>query len=158
MEVTVRKVISALVVTGLIAGAMAAPAEAGKKKKPKRVTREVQGAYDAPALIVVGGCAQTGAIGCVSIVTGPKEKFLTAKINDAHGQAAFVAISSDSNGDAQDDTSHGFFCGETSESISVPPATELHLWVGLQADTNFPGCAPGVATNGTIDVTLSNLP
>ena len=157
-----KRAVTILLLIGLVAATFAMPAEAKKKKKkvaaPARVERVVQGAYDAPALIVVGACAQTGAIGCVSIQTGPGETYLKAKINDSHGQPAYVAISADSNGDSQDDTSYGSFCGETAEPIAFDPGVELHLWVGLQADPGFVGCAPGVATNGTISVTLSNMP
>ena len=153
-----RKPLVLLLVLGMLFGSIVS-AEAGKKKrKPKKITRKVQGQYDAPSLIAVGFCGQTGAVGCVSIVTGPKEKFLKATINDAHGLPAYVAISADTDGNSQDDTTFGSFCGTTEEPIQVEPGVELHMWVGLQADPGFAGCAPGIATSGTIDVTLSNLP
>jgi hypothetical protein len=158
----VKRSFVVLTVVALLLSAFVAPqaAEAKKKKKKKnaKVERKVEGGYDAPALIIAGSCAQTGAIGCVSIVTGPKEKFLKAKINDSHGQPAFVSIGADLDGNNQDDTSYGSFCGETTEAIPVDPNVELHLWVGLQIDPAFAGCVPGAATSGTISVTLSNRP
>ena len=146
-----------LTVLALLLSAFVVP-EAGAAKKKKKKQRKVEGSYDAPALIIAGSCAQTGAIGCVSIVTGPKETFLKAKINDSHGQPAYVSIGADKDGNNQDDTGYGNFCGETTEAIPIDPNTELHLWVGLQADPGFAGCVPGVATSGTISVTLSNRP
>lgn len=153
-----KKILVLVLALGLVFGSITT-AEAGKKKrKPKKVTREVQGGYDAPSLVAVGTCSQTGAIGCVAIVTGPKEKYLTATINDTHGLPAYVSIGADTDGDNSDDTSYGSFCGTTEEPIKIDPGTELHLWVGFQADPGFAGCVPGIATMGTIDVTLSNLP
>lgn len=151
-----KKVLVLFLVLGLVFGSIAT-AEAGKKKR-KKVTREVQGGYDAPALIAVGTCAQTGAIGCVAIVTGPKEKYLSATVNDAHGQPVYVAVSADTDGDNSDDATFGSFCGTTEKPIEVTPGTELHLWVGFTPDPGFAGCVPGIATTGTIDVKLSNLP
>lgn len=153
-----RKHLVLLLVLGMLFGSIAS-AEAGKKKKkPKKVTREVQGSYDTPALIVAGACSQTGAIGCVAIVTGPTEKFLSAEITDGHGQPVYVSVQADTNGDQQDDAIYGNFCGKTDEPIAVDPGTELHLWVGAQADPGIVGCVPGFGTSGTIDATLSNMP
>lgn len=151
-----RKPLVLLLVLGLMFGSIAT-AEAGKKKrKPKKVTRTVEGSYDAPALIVVGTCSQTGAIGCVSIVTGPKEKFLEVEVTDQHGQPVYVSIGADTDGNNQDDTDYGHFCGKTDGPIPVDPGVELHLWVGFTIDPNFAGCVPGFATSGTLTAKLSN--
>jgi len=152
-----KKSIVLLLVLGMIFGAVAS-AEAGKKKKPKKVTRVVEGGYDAPALILVGTCSQTGAIGCVAIVTAPNEKFLSAEVTDQHGQPVYVSVSADTDGDNSDDTTYGSFCGSTKEPIAIDPGVEAHLWVGFTLDPGFVGCAPGIATTGTISVSLSNMP
>jgi hypothetical protein len=109
-------------------------------------------------LIVLGTCSQTGAIGCVAIVTAPNEKFLSAEVTDQHGQPVFVSVSADTDGDNSDDASYESFCGSTEEAIAIDPGVEVHLWVGLTPDSGFVGCAPGIATSGTISVTLSNMP
>lgn len=151
-----KRTLAIALALGLLAGAMVVPAEAGKRK-PKKVERTVEGSYDLPPLVLVGTCAQTGAIGCVSLMSGAKERFVTAKITDAHGQPVGVSISADLDGQFGDDESYGAFCGETEEPIAVPPGTELHFWVGAATDIG-PDCVPGAATNGTISATFSNLP
>ncbi|MGH2757405.1 MAG: hypothetical protein ACRDI3_06420 [Actinomycetota bacterium] len=136
-----------------------ASAEAKKKKKPKRVERTVEGSYDAPPLVIAGTCAQSGAIGCVSIATGPGELYITkAKITDSHGQPVVVSVSANTDGEIGDDVSYGTFCGELEEPIQFDPGVELHLWVGVIEDAVTQACAPGLATSGSITVTLSNLP
>ena len=151
-----KKTLVLFLVLGLIFGAVAT-AEAGKKKK--KVTREVEGSYDAPPLILAGTCAQSGAIGCVSFPTGPGEKYLTASVTDTHGQPVYVSVQAQMDpASTGDDTVFGTFCGETSEAIEVPSGVELHLWVGVSPDPGIAGCVPGQATSGTVSATLSNLP
>jgi len=155
-----RRTLAVALILGLVAGALVAPAEAGKKKKKKkqRIERTVEGTYDLPTLVVAGSCSSSGAIGCVALPSAGKERFVTAKITDQHGQPAFVSIGADTDGDNADDETYGFFCGETDEPIAIPPGTELHFWVGLTPDTGFAGCVPGFATSGSIEATFSNLP
>ena len=143
---------------GLIAGGMTSADAAKKKKKPKRISRVVEGTYDLPPLVIAGTCSQSGAIGCVSFATGPKESFITkASITDQHGQPVSVSISANTDGEIGDDVSYGAFCGELTEPISFDPGVELHFWVGAAIDIS-PSCAPGAATSGTVTATLSNLP
>lgn len=153
-----KRSLSILLVLGLVFAAFAsAPAQA-KKKKPKKVTRTAEGSYDLPPLVVVGTCAQSGAIGCVSFTSATNEKFVTAKVTDAHGQPVAVSISANTDGQFGDDESYGEFCGETTEPIAIPGGTELHFWVGAATDLGISGCVPGAATSGTIKATFSNLP
>lgn len=150
-----KKIVSVAIAIGLLAGFSALPADA---KKPKKVTRVAEGTYDAPPLVVVGTCAQTGAVGCVSFATSPKERYFSAEVTDQHGQPVYVSIGQDTNGDSQDDATVGAFCGKTTEPIPFDPSAELHFWVGFTPDPGFAGCAPGIATSGSIKATFSNLP
>lgn len=153
-----KRILVAVLVLGLAFGAITT-AEAGKKKKPKKTERTVEGGYDAPPLVIAGTCAQSGAIGCVAIATGPGEAFITeAKVTDAHGQPVVVGVSANTDGNIGDDVSFGEFCGELTEPMAIEPGVELHFWVGTIADIVGQACAPGLATTGTISVTLSNLP
>lgn len=153
-----KKTIAVALSLGLLAGALVGPADAAKKKKPKKVTREAEGSYDLPPLVIAGTCSQTGAIGCVTFLTAPTEKFVTAKVTDQHGQPVAVSVSANTDGQVGDDESYGDFCGETEEPIAVPPSTELHFWVGAATDIGISGCVPGAATSGKINVVFSNLP
>jgi len=155
-----RKTIAVALALGLLAGALVAPAEAGKKKKkrkPKKVEREAQGTYAAPAT-VVGNCTQTDGIGCIGILSGPKEKYITATITDAHGQPVAVTVDGQTDEDINTDVTYGSFCGETEEPIQIDPAVQLVFWIGRADDAATQGCAPGIGTQGTLDVVFSNLP
>lgn len=154
-----RSVIVVLVL-GLIAGGMlAAPAEAKKRKKKRvvKVERVAQGNYIAPATIV-GNCTQADGIGCMTIAAGSNERYLTAKVTDQHGQPVAISIEADLDGDMQTETSYGAFCGETTEPITIEPGVSLVFWVGRPDIVATTACAPGFASQGTLDVTFSNLP
>jgi hypothetical protein len=152
-----KRSIVLFLVLGMIFGSIAS-AEAAKKKKPKKVSRTVEGSYDLPPLVIAGTCSQTGAIGCVAIQTGPTEKYLTAgSVTDQHGQDVLVSVSANTDGATGDDVTFGTFCGEITEPIEFEPGVQLHLWVGA-IDPGFAGCPPGAASTGTVSVTLSNRP
>jgi len=156
-----KKMISVALAIGLLAGAYAMPAEAGKKKKkrkPVKVTREAQGTYAAPAT-AVGNCTQTDGVGCMTIPAGSEEKFLTAKVTDATGQPVLVSVAADLDGDMQTETNYGTFCGETEEAIAIDPGAQVIFWVSSVTNTpDRAGCAPGQGTQGTLDVVFSNKP
>lgn len=76
-----------LIVFGLLFGSIAT---ASSKKKPKRTTRTVEGSYDTPVVGLVGFCPESDGVGCVSFSTRSRERFVTAKIVDAHGLPVFV--------------------------------------------------------------------
>jgi hypothetical protein len=155
-----KRILILMMIFGLVLGSIAT-ADAKKKKKPAaaaKVERVVDGAYDAPSLLVVGTCAQTGAVGCVSIVTGAEEAFAQAEVTDQTGQPVFVSAQADTDGDSNDDLIIGSFCGKTETPLQFPGGTEVHFWIGVTPDPAIAGCAPGAGTTGTIKVTLSNLP
>lgn len=157
-----KKFVVLVALAGLLVGSLAGPAEAQKKKKkkgPQRTERTVEGTYAAPPLIIAGTCTSDGAVGCVELVSGAGEVYVTAKVEDAHGQPVFVSVQADTNGDAMDDATYGTFCGETANPLSVPEGAELHFWVGITpTSTDITGCQPAAATNGTVIATFSNLP
>ena len=152
-----RKSVVTLLVLGLLFGSLVGAADAKKKKKVTKVTREVQGTYQAPAG-AAGLCGQTDAVGCVAIVSGATEKYVTAKVTDAHGQPVAVAVKADLDDNGSTETLYGTFCGETTEPIAIQPGAEIIFWVGITPDTATIGCAPGEATTGTVDTVFSNMP
>jgi hypothetical protein len=151
-----KRFIVLVAVLGLIVGSVST-SEAAKKKKPKKTTRTATGGYDAPTPVVVGGCAQTGAVGCVTIPSGPGERYVTVTVTDATGTAVPVSVQADLDGNSQSDTTYGSFCGKTSEPLLVDESVTLQFWIGITPGSATLGCA-GFATQGTVDVTFSNRP
>ncbi len=149
-----KRILVVALTAGLVAGALVAPAEAGKKKKkkPQKVTREVVFDYVCPCI----GRYQFGGATGTNLGGGPVsvglESYLTAVAVDDSGQPVHVAINQDTNGDGFNDDV-GEFCGETTEPMPINPGLEIRVFVGDPQ----PGC-PGPALGGTITFQLSNLP
>lgn len=147
-----KKLVVVALTAGLIAGAMTVPAEAGKKKKPKKVTREVVFEYVCPCF----GVYQFGSATGTNLGGGPfavgAESYLTGVAEDTTGRPVPVSINQDTNGDGFNDPV-GSFCGETTEPMPINPGLEIRVFVGRPS----PDC-PGPAAGGTITFTLSNLP
>lgn len=153
-----KRILAATLVLGLIAGALAAPATAKKKKKKKvkKIERTVTGSYDAPALVIAGTCAQTGAVGCVSFGTALEESWITElTVTDQHGQPVFVSIQQDTDANNQDDVVVANVCGQLTEPVQFQPG-DVHVWV-VTPPTD-PTCAPGQGTSGSVEITFSNMP
>lgn len=157
-----KRYLTLFMILGLIAGSVAT-AEAGQAGR-KRVERTVDGSYNTQFVpysgLVTNPCAQAAAIGCVTIQTSAKEKFLTANVTDAHGQPVLVSVDS---WDPYTETSieYGSFCGETEKPIRFRPGVELRFAPGYwdpYLPTPWASCPPGFGTTGTVSVTLSNLP
>lgn len=148
-----KKAIVVALTAGLVAGSLAMPAEAGKKKpKPKKVTREVTFEYVCPCI----GQYQFGSATGTNLGGGPMpvglESYLTAVATDSSGQPVHVSITQDTNGDGFND-GVGDFCGETTEPMPINPGLEIRVFVGEPS----PSC-PGPAAGGEITFTLSNMP
>lgn len=151
-----KRLLVLMMVAGLIVGAAAADAgpKKKKKKKPRKVEREVTGTYQSTGVVAVGTCAQNDAINCVRIPSGPKERFVSATVNDDTGQAVPVSVKADLDGDNRTETLYGVFCGETEKPIKIDPGVEVTFWVGITSDNATLACPP--PTSGSIDVTFSN--
>lgn len=147
-----KKLVAVALTAGLVAGAMVGPAEAGKKKKPKKVTREVVFEYVCPCF----GAYQFGSATGTNLGGGPvaigAESFFTAVAVDDAGRPVPVSVQQDTDGDGRNNPV-AEFCGETTEPLPINPGLEARVFVGLPS----PGC-PGPAAGGTITFTLSNLP
>lgn len=147
-----RKLLVAAVVVGLVGGAVAT-AEAGKKKAPKRVTREAEAAYIAPARLY---WAPTGDnIGGARFPTGANESYVSVTIEDTAGMDVSAAVGQDPEGDATVTTTD--FCTTTAEPVPIEPGLEVTVFV-YAGPCTAPQPAPAFATQGTIIATFSNLP
>ena len=152
-----KKAIVTAIVVGLLAGAVVAPAEAGKKKKkkPKRVETVYSGTYDTPAPGAPGLAwrANCGApnTGCLLFTSGAKDKFLKIDLTDTSGQAVYAELWS---GTADGfDTRAAQICGSTEEVLEISSSMSYAL-VLTPPD---PTVCQAPATQGSITATLSNL-
>jgi hypothetical protein len=142
-----KKAIITALVLGLVAGSLAAPASAQKKKKKvKKVERVVEHVYEAPAIGSGTGACLRPTNSCGDIGVAMTERYVKVEVVDSSGTKVRFSVQ-------QDGKSLGAYCGTTGdEPIEVAPGGQL---------TVFPwtaGTCPGVATQGTITATLSNLP
>ena len=148
-----KRFLMVLMIFGLVFGSVAT---AESKRKPRKTTRTVEGSYDSPVLGIFAECG-SAAVGCVSFSARPKERFVTATVQDAHGLPAYVLVRTAASGSfGTGAETYGEFCGETTEPIAIPAGAELEFMVGAAASVTI--CSPGVATTGTITATFSNLP
>jgi hypothetical protein len=148
-----KKSLATLISIGLIFGAFAAqPAEAKKKRKPKRVERVVEFNYTCPCpgFLQLGTLTADGTnIGGGGVAPGA-EVYLTAVSEDASGMP--VSVSFQQIGDSGLNEPKGEMCGETAEPIALTPGAQVNIFV----DGLDPTC--GVGAGGTLTITLSNLP
>ena len=109
-------------------------------------------------------CASSGGAGCVTLETRAYERSLTANVMDAHGQpvSVWVVDASQTPFDLDGpEAVYGAFCGKTTQPIRFKPGTRLELWIGGEwwptwwIVPKLP-CSPGIATTGTVQVTLSS--
>ena len=141
-----RRTFSILMVVGLVMGAFAAPANAGKKSKVRK--QEVR--YENPMI----GFAGAGAcVGCPTFASGAKETFLKAEIVDDVSPIGYVDISYDSDGDGVYDTGVTV-CGATEEAVPIPANTSF---MAFPSAIPSPFCV-GSSTAGTIKLAFSSKP
>ena len=149
-----KRFMMVVMIVGLVVGSVAT---AESKRKPQRTTCTIEGSYASPAIFLYGSCAESGGVGCVSFTTEANERFVTAKVVDAHGLPVFAMVREEHISDPVEGAEvYGTFCGETTEAIAVPPGRNLQFWVG--APFAVYGCQPGAGTTGTVTATFSNLP
>lgn len=152
-----KKTLIVGLVIGLLAGALVGSAEAGKKKKkPKKVTRVAESAYDTPAIghpDLIVGCS--GSTGCAIFAVGPTERFASFEIKDSLGTPVYAVAGQDLDGDNFADTSFSF-CGKTPEPVAVEPGFEINIFISAGPGANPP--CPGAASSGVVTGTFSNLP
>jgi hypothetical protein len=150
-----RKMIALGLIAGLLLAMGGVDATAANRKKKK--VRTAQGTYSAPAT-VVGNCTQFDGIGCMTIVSGTGERYITASVKDAHGQPVAISVQADTDGDMFTDKTYGNFCGKTAKPIKIDPGASLVFWVSTPTTIVATKCAPGEGTQGTLRVKFSNLP
>ena len=136
-------------VLGLLMGSIAT-AEAKKKKPKKPYVRIVEGTYDNPAPGVGGVVTLNGAGGTLEVPTAVNEAYMSVEITDASGQATYFGIAAEGSIIAGG-------CGKTEAPLAITPGMAHNITVTMGPGLEDPTCA-GVATTGTIKVTLTEVP
>ena len=148
-----RRALTVLLVLGLAAGMLAAPAQAGKKKKKKvAAVRTFEVRYENPAFGlggVGGGCS-----GCPGIVFGPEEKYAVFIIEDDMSPSGYIDLSYDQDGDGVQDLGSGpTVCGSNTDApAEVEAGASYTAWPWAAGI----GCPGSSSVAGTIKVLASS--
>jgi hypothetical protein len=146
-----KKIVVTGIVAALVAGALIAPAEAGKKK-PK--PRSVEGTYANPAVGVPGLVGTSNAGGAVEFVALSNESTISVSIEDDGGGTPTFTMSQ--NSDPADDTYEimGTWCGETPEPVAIEPGLAVRVSVYTTPGPDQPSCV-SPASSGVITATFA---
>ena len=147
-----KRILILMLVMGLVFGAVAT-ADAKKKRKkkaPAPYSRVVEGTYENPAPGIGGVVTLNGAGGTLEIPTAANELFMSVEIIDDSGQNAYFGI-------AADGTIIGGGCGKTEEPFAISGGVAHNITVTMGPGLEAPDCV-GIATSGTIKVTLTEVP
>lgn len=156
-----RKTLAVALSLGLLVGAFAMPAEAGKKKKkkPKRIERVVEFEYVCPCPGFYQFGSSTGTnFGGGPLQPGLGETFVKITAEDTSGTPVLVSINQDTDGDGFNNAVADF-CAHP-EAPEDQPAAEIMegLEMRLFLETGTCDGGPSVPLGGTLTVTLSNMP
>ncbi|MGH2749098.1 MAG: hypothetical protein ACRDKB_14415 [Actinomycetota bacterium] len=146
-----RRTLAVALILGLVAGAMVAPAEAGKKKKKKnkKIERTAEGEYTAFLLFTDGA-----GLGGYAFPTSGQETFVQIAIEDLSGQSVWFFVGQDTDGDNQ--VEGEFYCGtELPEPLPIEGGVPVTVFVELGTCVLPPGV--GMGTMGTITATFTNF-
>ncbi len=148
-----KRSIVAVALVSLVVASFAAPAQAGKKAKP----RKVELTYSEPAYGTAGlGVCFQGA-SCAFFGDPLKgERRVSIEVTDELGTDVYASLIQDTNEDgnylATDDlTVH--FCGATEEPVAIEADKAVSVWVWQGPGANPP--CPGGASSGTITATFT---
>ena len=144
-----KRILIALLAVGLVAGSIAAPAAAGKKKKAPK-PRVAEAEYVAPAAFQWNPTGDAN-IGGVSFPTGGTESSVDLVIEDMLGQPVSAAAGQDPEGDGTVTTTD--FCGSI-EDLPITAGLDVTVFIFPGPCTAPPG--PGFATQGTVTATFES--
>lgn len=145
-----KRLFVAMTIVALVAGAFGVEASA-KKKKVRRVERTETVSYSAPGHVssevrFTQVCAD--GTGCFTFDVAPNERYLSVVATDTTGTPVPVQVEFGSGRAAES------FCAATTEPIDLRGDVAVSVLLGVDAP---PSCQ-GIATQGNVSVTFSNLP
>ena len=80
-----------------------------------------------PFLLVIG-CAETEAKGCVQFTPKANERFIHVEVEDETGTPVYAYVNQDTNGDGRSDID-GAICGRTESPLRVVPEVPVNVFV-----------------------------
>ena len=146
-----KKLILASLIAALVAGALVAPASAGKKKAKARVA---EAAYTNPAAGIPGVVGSPAAGGAFEFPTMSTENFVNVEITDDGGADVTFTMSQDSDPNNTGYEIMGTWCGATGEPVQITPGLPLRVTVYTTPGPDQPSCT-GPATSGNIKATFT---
>lgn len=151
-----KKTLSIVLLGALVAASFtAAPAQAKKKKAPH--VRVVEGTYDQPAPGIGGVLTFSGAGGTIEVATLANENFIQVEVTDGVGPETYFGLSQeDTDGDGFGEIIYGG-CTKTAEPVPITGGLTHTITITTGPGAEAPTC-PGIATSGTIKVTLTENP
>jgi hypothetical protein len=150
----VRKTLVALLVLGLVAGSLAAPAGA---KKNRKKTRVAEATYANPAIGIGGVVSSGSAGGSVEFPLTARESFISIDITDESGSDVYASLSQDTDTSTPSWEIFAGICGRTDEPIPVTPGITVRVTITAGPGSEYPTCA-GTPISGTVKAKISNLP
>ncbi len=150
-----KRAFACLMAIGLLGGALAAPADAAKKKT-KKTERKAEGTYDNPAIGVPGVVGSGAAGGSYEFGTTATESYIDVEIVDDAGADVTFTMSQNSDDSDPQYEIIGTWCGSAAD-VAIVPALPVRVSVYAGPGVGQFTCT-GPATSGTIKATLSNLP
>lgn len=146
-----KKLILTSIIAALVAGALVAPAEAGKKKSKARVA---EGSYENPAVGVPGVVGTSNAGGAFEFPALSNENFISVEIvDDGGGTPTFTMSQNSDPADAQYEIM-GTWCGSTPEPVAITPGLPVRVSVYTTPGVDQPSCV-SPASSGTIKATFT---
>lgn len=147
-----RKIISVVLTIVVLAGVIAVPAAAGKKKQKKPTTPYTSVlTYTRPALGSGGIGLGTEPLTLSSTAT---HTYVSIKVADDVSPMGNVTLGWDTDGDTVADQAIAV-CGATTDPLKVPASTTFTVFPWLLPS---PDCPTGFSTSGTITATFSVTP
>lgn len=152
-----KRSLSVMLILGLVFAAFAAAPAQAKKKKKAPAPRVIEATYENPAPGIGGVLTVTGAGGTIDVGTLPTENYMTVEVIDDAGPSTYFGIAQeDTDGDGIGEIIYGG-CTKTPEPVAITGGLTHTITVTTGPGAEDPAC-PGVATSGTIKVTVSATP
>jgi hypothetical protein len=141
-----------VLIAALTTAVVAAPSEAGKKKKKRTAETNYVGSHLGVVPLVPDACVPP-PLGCAVFEVKPGERFVDLEIQDDFGQPVYASVYVYGFSDGSE--THEHICGTTEDPLALFSGLKQLMVVIELTGGVLSGC-PGPPTEGTIAATFSN--